>query len=83
MRAKLQRIGNSHGVVIPKAVLAHLGIEHSVDIALVGDHLEVRPVPLHPRDGWREVLSALPASAFEFSAEDRAWLDAGDPQNEP
>lgn len=80
MRAKLQRIGNSHGVVIPKAVLTHLGIERSVEIELVGDHLEVRATPTHPRDGWREILSALPESAFELDNEDRAWLDLIAPQ---
>ncbi len=80
MKARLQRIGNSQGIVIPKAFLAHLGIDRTVDVELVEDRLEIRPVAAHPREGWNETLSALPQSAFELTEEDRAWLDLGAPR---
>ena len=80
MRAHLQRIGNSHGIVIPKAFLVHLGIDRTVDVELVDDRLEIRPAVAHPREGWSEALSALPQSAFELTDEDRAWLDLGAPR---
>jgi antitoxin MazE len=75
MRTRLHRLGNSQAIVIPKPLLAQLGIERAVDLELVGDHLELRRPVAHPREAWAEALSALPESAFELSEEDRAWLD--------
>ncbi len=77
MRSSLQRIGNSQGVVIPKPLLAQLGIEHAVEMRVVDDHLEVRKAG-HPRDGWEDAISALPAEAFELSDDDRTWLSFPD-----
>lgn len=77
VRSSLQRIGNSQGVVIPKPLLAQLGIEHAVEMRVVDDHLEVRKAG-HPRDGWGDAISALPAEAFSLSDEDRAWLSFPD-----
>lgn len=73
MRTVLQRIGNSQGVVIPKPLLAQLGIERDVDLQIVNDHIEVRRAG-HAREGWAEAISALPAEAFALDDEDRAWL---------
>ncbi|MBV8154974.1 MAG: AbrB/MazE/SpoVT family DNA-binding domain-containing protein [Candidatus Eremiobacteraeota bacterium] len=42
MRTHLHRLGNSQAVVIPKPLLAHLGIERAVELELVEDHIEVR-----------------------------------------
>lgn len=62
-------------MVIPKPLLAQLGIERSVELELIDDHIELRKPAAHPREGWGEALSALPESAFEPSDEERFWLD--------
>jgi len=82
MRTQLHRLGNSQAIVIPKALLAHLGIDRAVELELVDDHIELRKPSAHPRHGWTEALSALPDSAFELSEEDRAWLDVPPPEIE-
>ncbi|HEY9085079.1 MAG TPA: AbrB/MazE/SpoVT family DNA-binding domain-containing protein [Candidatus Tyrphobacter sp.] len=82
MKASLQRIGNSLGVVIPKPLLRQLGIERAVEIQLVDDHLEVRKLASHPREGWKSVMSALPQSAFDMTDEDREWLAMPEPESE-
>lgn len=56
MRVQLRRMGNSSGVIIPKAVLAQLGVEagDSLDLALRDDRIVLVPVKEHPRAGWAE-----------------------------
>lgn len=76
MRASLQRIGNSVGVIIPKPLLALLGIEREVDIEVVDQHLELRAVRHRPREGWAEAYAAIPEHERELTQEDRDWLDA-------
>lgn len=76
MRASLQRIGNSVGVIIPKPLLALLGFEREVDIEMVDQHLEIRAVRRKPREGWAETLAAIPDSELELTQEDRDFLDA-------
>jgi antitoxin MazE len=80
MRTTLQKIGNSQGIVIPKPLLAQLGIEKAVDLQIVGDHLEIRNVVSHARSGWSEALSALPESAFALTEEDCEWLASPAPR---
>lgn len=79
MRSQLQRLGNSQAVVIPKPLLKHLGIERTVEVELVDDHIEVRRPSAHAREGWADALSLLPDDAFEPTGEDRAWLDLSGP----
>ena len=56
MRAQLRRMGNSSGVIIPKPVLAQLGVTvgDSLDLAVEAGRLVLVPVPAHPRAGWAE-----------------------------
>jgi antitoxin MazE len=80
MRTQLHRLGNSQAVVIPKPLLAQLGIERQVELELVGDHLEVRRVSAHPRAGWAQAVSLLPADALVPTDEEREWLDMPGPE---
>ena len=62
MRASLQRIGNSHGLIIPKPILAQVGFEREVDIAVEDGAIVLRKPHRHPREGWAEVSRVLAAS---------------------
>ncbi|MBV8750204.1 MAG: AbrB/MazE/SpoVT family DNA-binding domain-containing protein [Candidatus Eremiobacteraeota bacterium] len=62
MRASLQRVGNSQGVIIPKPILAQLGFERDLEMAIEGDALVIRKAKRHPREGWAEAARALAAA---------------------
>ena len=48
----IRKIGNSQGILLPKAVLQQAGIEETVDIEIAEGALILRAVKKHPRDGW-------------------------------
>ena len=54
MRLKVRRMGKSSGVVLPRPLLAELGVNPggSFDAELVDGRLMLIPVPDHPRAGW-------------------------------
>ena len=51
MRARLIKIGNSHGIRIPKSILEQSGIRDSVEIVSKKDQLIIKPVK-NVREGW-------------------------------
>ena len=61
MRAQLRRMGNSSGVIIPKPVLAQLGVAagDSLEIAIEAGRLVLVPVPTQPRAGWAEAARQI------------------------
>jgi len=61
MRASLQRVGNSQGVIIPKPILAQIGLERDVEIEVEDDAIVLRKPSKHPREGWAEAAKALAA----------------------
>jgi antitoxin MazE len=59
MHVSIRRIGNSHGVVIPKPMLTQLGLEDSADIAIEGDAIVLRKPVRVPRQGWAEAAQQI------------------------
>jgi antitoxin MazE len=64
MKSTIRKMGNSHGVMIPKLLLAEIG-------AKPGDRVEVRveegkvviaPIKGHPRAGWADDSKAIHAA---------------------
>jgi len=47
-------MGNSQGVLIPKPILAQLGLEGTADLQVRDGVIEIRPVRRNPREGWAE-----------------------------
>lgn len=47
-------MGNSQGVLIPKPILAQLGLEGSADLRVRNGVIEIRPLKRNPREGWAE-----------------------------
>jgi antitoxin MazE len=59
MKAVIRKMGNSQGILIPKPVLAQVGLEDEA-IMTVEDHaLVLRPVRRSPRQGWAEASRRL------------------------
>jgi antitoxin MazE len=58
MKARLIRIGNSHGIRLPKPVIDALGLTEEVDMELRAGSLVIRP-SRGRRAGWAEAAEAL------------------------
>jgi antitoxin MazE len=61
MRAAIRKLGNSSGVIIPKAMLAEIGIAagDAVDLSLEDSRIIITPQKRRPREGWAEASKAI------------------------
>jgi antitoxin MazE len=58
MRARIVRIGNSHGIRIPKSILEATGLSDEVELEVGEDRLVVRAVR-RPREGWEARFASM------------------------
>ena len=61
MKARLVRVGNSHGVRIPKAVIEQCGFKDEVELTIKDDLLIIAPAR-GLRAGWDEAFQAMAAA---------------------
>jgi antitoxin MazE len=54
MKATLRRMGNSQGVLIPKAVIAQLGIEDDLEMLVENNAIVLRKPEKPARNGWAQ-----------------------------
>ena len=54
MEVAIRKMGNSQGVLIPKPILAQLGLEGTADLQVRDGVIEIRAVRRNPREGWAE-----------------------------
>lgn len=59
MKTKLVRIGNSHGVRLPKAFIEEAQLTGEIEISLEAGTVVIRSAPLHPRAGWAEAFARM------------------------
>jgi antitoxin MazE len=52
-------MGNSQGVLIPKPLLAQLGLENEVEMEVEDDTIVLRRPKHRAREGWAEASKAL------------------------
>lgn len=75
MKAQIIKIGNSHGIRIPKAVLEETRISGEVELEVTGEGILIRNIK-KPRSDWDTAFKALndrdddlalnrPATGFE------------------
>ncbi len=57
MEAKIIKIGNSKGIIIPAKFLKLIGLEDRVTIAIENDKMIITATKSKPREGWEEVLA--------------------------
>lgn len=62
MRTTIRRMGNSQGVLIPKPLLAQLGLEDEVEMTVENDAIVLRRPKQKARAGWADASRALAAS---------------------
>jgi antitoxin MazE len=61
MRASLQRIGNSQGIIIPKPLLAQVGLAGEIEMSVEDDAIVIRKLRPAVRSGWAEASKAIAA----------------------
>jgi antitoxin MazE len=61
VRAAIRKLGNSSGVIIPKTMLAELGVAagDAIDLSLDHGRIAITPVRRRPREGWAEAFREL------------------------
>ncbi len=52
MQVAIRKMGNSQGVLIPKPILAQVGLESAADLQVKNGVIEIRPIRRNPREGW-------------------------------
>jgi len=58
MRARVIKIGNSHGLRIPKPILEQTGIINDVEIEVEKNTIIIRPVK-NAREGWDSAFKIM------------------------
>ena len=65
MQVAIRKMGNSHGVLIPKPLLLEAGLSKTAELTLNKGVIEIRPSKPHPRAGWAEDAHRLAAEPDE------------------
>lgn len=64
MRTALRKMGNSAGMIVPKAILTELGTEvgSSFEISVENGRIVAEPIESDPRGGWAEAAAEIAAA---------------------
>ncbi|WP_251370900.1 AbrB/MazE/SpoVT family DNA-binding domain-containing protein [Polynucleobacter sp. Adler-ghost] len=62
LHLQIRQIGNSRGVVIPKAILEQVGFDDQADLVIEGDKLVLSKPKKNPREGWAEDSKVIAAA---------------------
>lgn len=63
MHITIRKIGNSQGFVIPKPVLAQVGLERAAELTVEGGALVLRKPAKPVRTGWAEAAVKIAETA--------------------
>lgn len=78
MKTRIVRIGNSHGIRIPKPLLEQTGLQGEVELEVQGNQLLVRSID-RPRQGWeakfRDMAERNDDALLDSEAASTAWED--------
>ncbi len=80
MQSVLRRIGNSTGIVLPRAILGEIGLTTgaTLDLKVEGGRLIGTPVRNECRFGWAEAAAAIAATEVADTADWVAFGNEGD-----
>ncbi len=54
MEVTIRKMGNSRCILIPRTILAQIGVEGTADLHVRDGVIEIRPVRKPPREGWAD-----------------------------
>jgi len=61
MEVAIRKMGNSQGVLIPKPILAQVGLEGTAHLQVRDGVIEIRAIRRNPREGWADDARRLAA----------------------
>ena len=64
----LRKLGNSQGIIIPKPLLAQVGLTDQAEMRVEDGAIVLRPVKRATREGWAEASRAIASEADEALA---------------
>lgn len=73
MKTTIRKMGNSRGVIIPKPLLAQVGLDGEAEMAVENDAIVLRKPQRKARAGWVEASKTLAASGEDALA----WPEFG------
>lgn len=77
MQAKIQRVGDEFGLLLPKELLDACGFGSEATVTVQDKTLVVSPGPRRARDSWAEALRAIPQGELDRDfAELQAFREA-------
>lgn len=78
MQTSLRKMGNSTGMIVPKAMLDELGLASGskVDLRVVDGKFVAEPIKRKVREGWEEAAKRIGAQGL--SQDDLDWLEFDD-----
>ena len=62
MHVTIRPFGNSRGVIIPKPLLAQVGLQDEAEIEVQDGALVLRPLKAPARQGWAQAAQAIAAA---------------------
>ena len=62
MKATLRKMGNAQGVLLPKAVIARLGIDKEMQMSVENNAIVLRKADKIVRHGWNEASKKIAAA---------------------
>jgi antitoxin MazE len=65
MLTTLRKLGNSHGIIIPKPLLAQVEMTGEAEMTVENGAIVLRPVKRSPREGWADASRAVAADGEE------------------
>lgn len=78
MEVAIRKMGNSQGVLIPKPILAQVGLEGTAELRVRDGVIEIRPVRRNPREGWAEDAQRV----AEQGADELVWPELANEDDE-
>jgi antitoxin MazE len=77
LQSTLRKMGNSTGLIVPKAILDQLGLSCGAKVELRIENGEViaRPAKRKVREGWAEAAKRI---GSDLTEEERDWLEFDD-----
>lgn len=63
MKTTIRRMGNSRGVIIPKPVLAQVGLQDEAEMIVQKDCIVLRRPENKAREGWAEASQKIAADS--------------------
>jgi antitoxin MazE len=61
----LRKLGNSQGVIIPKPLLAQIGLTDQAEMGVENGAIVLRPARRGAREGWAEASRVIASAADE------------------